>query len=96
MDNLDIKGIRDDEPRNPGRRMKLSRGRKTFVLQSRYVHNPKHHAADLWFLLEAAEQWYTHSRYHTESALDQAYTAMVKKDKNDPLRIWGRQEFRKI
>ena len=93
-DNLDIFGIEDDAPR---RRGKKRGGRKPFVLQARYVRGPKHRPSyGLTWLFKSLEHWYTHSRYRTESARDQAYAALVKKAKSDPLQGLSRQEFRKL
>jgi len=94
VDNLSIKGIRDDEPI---RRGKKSRGRKPFVIQSRSVPGPNHQGSlYLSRLFRSLRYWHTYSRYQTKVARDQAYTALVKKAKNDRLGGWSRQEFRKI
>lgn len=95
MDNLNIKGIRDEEP--PARRGKKARDRKRFVLESRFMPGPKcRPGPGLGWLFRGLQKWYTHSRYHTASARDQAYAALVKKSGKDRMRHWTRQEFRKV
>jgi len=93
LDNLSIKGIEDDEP---VRRGKKRRGRKPFVIQTRFVPGPNHrHSVGISRLFRSLKNWHTHSRYHTESARDQAYATLVKKAEVYHLRGWSRQEFRK-
>ena len=76
-DNLSIHGIEDDDP---PRRGKKNRGRKGFVLQARSIAGPGYvPTSGLHWLWKSLQNWYTHSRYHTESARDQAYTALVKR-----------------
>ncbi len=91
-DNLKIKGIEDDE--RPARRGKKARGRKAFVLQTRWVRGPNYRAGGLSFMFRDMEKWHTHSRYHTKLARDQAYAALVKKAKISHLRGWRNQEYR--
>lgn len=78
-DNLSIKGIEDDSCR-PYRRKKSSR--KKFGIQARFLSPSR-------FL----RGWYTHGRYRTESARDDAYAALVKKTEGC---IWLKREFRKV
>ncbi len=93
-DNLANFGIEDDTPRRRGKK----RGRrKPFVLQARFVRGPdRRPSTGLTWLFRSLEHWYTHSRYRTESARDQAYAALVKKAENDPFQGWSKQEFRKL
>jgi hypothetical protein len=79
MDNLNIKGIESDEPAKPRRSKK--RGRKKFVVQFRFPS---------WATREPTP-WYTHSRYHTESARDEAHAALVRNVENC---WWDKREFR--
>jgi len=80
-DNLSTHGIESDEAR---RRGKKNRGRKGFVLQARSVAGPGYRSTSgLGWLWKSLQKWYTHSRYHTESARDQAYAALVRKDAAD-------------
>lgn len=81
MDNLNIKGLREDEPRLRGKKRS---GRKRFVIQARSVAGPAFRKSEgLSWLWMSLKEWYTHSRYHTESARDEAYTALVKKEENN-------------
>lgn len=91
-DNLHIKGISDEEP--PARRGKKSRGRKGFVLQTRWVKGTDHQKGCLDFLFKSLEKWHLHSRYHTKLARDQACAALVKKAKVCHLLGWRHQEYR--
>jgi len=93
LDNLNIKGIRDDEPFRHG---KKSRGRKQFVLQTRWAPGPNYRKEAMGWLWRSLREWHTHSRYHTESARDQAYTALVKKAEVCHLREWSYMEYRKV
>lgn len=92
MDNLNIRGIEDDKPR---RRGKKRRGRKPFVLETRWVPGPNYIENGLKFLFERHEKWSTYSRYHTESARDSAYAALVKKETVSHTSGWVRAEYRK-
>ena len=93
MDNLNIKGIENDAPRRRGKK----RGRKPFVLQARFVPGPNYRRSPgLGWLFRTLAHWYTHSRYHTESARDQAYAALVKKADVDHMRDWHHAEYRKL
>jgi len=93
MDNLNIKGIREDGP--PARRGKKARGRKQFVIQSRYRPGPGYRPTGLGFLFRRFEDWSTHSRYHTESARDEALAALVKRARVSYMRHITRIEYRK-
>ena len=93
MDTLKNKGLREDEPRRRGSRKKV--GRKRFVLQSRYQPGPDYRPTGLGFLFKRFENWSTHSRYHTASARDQAYAALVKHAAVSYMRRWTRIEYRK-
>ena len=78
-DNLSIKGIESDEP---GRRRRKKSGRKKFSVQARFLSTSR-------FL----RGWYTHGRYRTAAARDDAYAALVKKTENCN---WLKREFRKV
>ncbi len=91
-DNQSIHGIRDDEP---ARRGKKRRGRKQFVLQTRWVRGLSQRG-DIGWLFRSLEKWHIHSRYHTESARDMAYTALVKKAAVCSWRVWTNMEYRKV
>jgi hypothetical protein len=94
MDNLNIKGIRDDEPHVRGRIRPRGKKRKPFVIESRIVYPddiPRHSI----FPALGLNDWSVHCRYHTESARDQAYAAMVKKENTARIPRWGYWEFRK-
>jgi hypothetical protein len=92
MDNLNIKGIREDDYRRRGNRKK---GRKRFSIQSRHRPGPTYRPTGLGFLWRRFENWSTHSRYHTASARDTAYAALVKKAAVSHMRSWVRIEYRK-
>ena len=93
-DNLNIKGIAD-ETQKKGRQRK-NRGKKRFALESRYVYTRRAlRSPGLGWLFRGLRDWYTHSRYHTESARDEAYAAMVKKAANERDSRLGHHEFRK-
>ena len=68
-DNLNIKGIESDAPR--GRRSK-SRGkqRKLYIIECIFP---------VLSFVNRERTWEVWGRYRTESARDQAYTALVKK-----------------
>ena len=93
MDNLKNKGIREDDFRRRGNRKKI--GRKRFVLQSRHRPGPAYRPTGLGFLFRHFEDWSTHSRYHTASARDEAYAALVKRQKVSYMRHWTFIEYRK-
>lgn len=94
LDNLNIKGVKDDTAK--GGRQRKNRGRKAFVLQARYVYKRRAlHSPGLGWLFRRLQNWYTHSRYSTESARDEAYAAMVKKARSLDDHI-SRQEYRKL
>ncbi len=92
MDNLGNRGIREDDYRRRGNRKRL--GRKRFIIQSRYRPGPDYHPTGLGFLFRHFENWSTHSRYHTASARDTAYAALVKKEAVSMMRHWTRIEYR--
>ncbi len=94
-DNLSIHGLTDDKPK--GGRQKKNRGRKMFVLQARYVYTRRAlRSPGLGWLFRGLRDWYTHSRYATESARDEAYAALVRKAENEADSMLGHQEFRKL
>ena len=93
MDNLNIKGVREDEPRRRGNRKKV--GRKKFFVESRYRPGPDYRPSGLDFLFRYWADWSIHSRYHTASARDEAYAALVKKSNVGYIRHWTRFEYRK-
>ncbi len=89
-DNLAIKGIQIDEPKQ-GRRLKpRGKVRKSFTIEYRFLI-PKRSILR-WQL--NLEKWGTWGRYTTAARRDQAYAFMVKKEK-DRLPSWGRWEYRK-
>jgi hypothetical protein len=86
-DNLAIKGIEDDTPR---RRGKKCRSRKLFAIESRYRPDDRRSV----FRCLNLYSWWVHGHYETASRRDQAYAALVKKEKN-ARRPWGRITYRK-
>lgn len=92
MDNLNIKGIRENEP--PARRGKKSRGRKLFAIESRLVHDPDAPKRLVSRQLGLGK-WWVWSRYETALRRDQAYAALVRKESDSNLPRWARWEFRK-
>ena len=88
MDNQANKGIESDLPKQGRRR--ATRGRKPFVLESRFVPGPERPvSAFMWRMYN----WHTWGRYHTQAARDEAYTSLVKKAESTS---WSRQEYRKV
>ena len=93
MDNLNIKGIEDDKPRRRGTKR---HGRKGFVLEARLVRGSGYRpSTGLCELFRSMMEWHIHSRYHTESARDQAYASLVRKATVDHMRNWMTHEYRK-
>ncbi len=93
MDNLGNRGIREDEPRRRGNRKKI--GRKKFFVESQYRPGPDSRPSGLGFLFRHFADWSVHSRYHTASARDEAYAALVKKAAVSYMRHITRIEYRK-
>ncbi len=92
-DNLNIKGIRDDDP--PARRGKRSRGRKPFAIESRLMYPKDEHPNSIFRTLNL-DGWWVHGRYETAARRDQAYAALVKKEAAGPENRWGYWEYRKL
>ena len=95
-DNLDIKGIADEEqPRGEKFRTKGKR-KKPYGIETRTLHDrPRKYSI---FRTLKLHLWYGFSRYETRDRRDQALAALVKKDKNGHMRqrFGIRQEFRKV
>ncbi len=80
MDNLNIKGIRDDEPHARGKARPRGKVRKLFVLESRI----ERHVSDGLAKTLGLWDWWVHSRYTTRARRDQAHAALVKKVPSQP------------
>ena len=93
-DNLNIKGIRDDEPRKRGRAHPRGKRPKPFVVEGRIVYPENEHPNSDFRTLGLGE-WWVHGRYETASRRDQAYAAMVKKEATSRIPRWGYWAFRK-
>lgn len=93
-DNLNIKGIREDEPHERGRAHPHGKHRKTFVVESRIVYPENEHPNSVFRTLGLGG-WWVHGRYATASRRDQAYAALVKKEATSRIPRWGHWEFRK-
>lgn len=93
-DNLNIKGIRDDEPHARGRAHPRGKRRKPFVIESRIV-SPEDAPKECVFRALGLGEWWAHGRYETASRRDQAYAAMVKKENMARIPHWGHWEYRK-
>ena len=85
LDNLNIKGIRDDEPTRWG---KKCRGRKPYVLECQMIH-PE--IAPPIFGLRGWQVW---GRYETAVRRDQAYAALVRREESTH-HPWGHITYRK-
>lgn len=93
VDNLNIKGIREDEP--PRRRGKTrGKARKPFAIESRLVHDPDASRHCVMRQLGLGE-WWVCRRYTTATRRDQAYAALVKKEAAGRLPRWAHWEYRK-
>ncbi len=90
LDNLNIKGIRDDEL---ARRGKKRRGHKPFVIECRIVY--PENAKDSVFRVLNMDRWGVQARYETAVRRDQAYAALVRKEEAGRLPRWGHWEYRK-
>ncbi len=92
MDNLNIKGIEDDNPRRRGKTR--GKARRPFAIEARLVHDP-----DAPSILVSRQlglgKWWVRGRYTTSSRRDQAYAALVKKEASSHIPRWARWEFRK-
>jgi len=87
LDNLNIKGIRDDEP---VRRGKKRGGRKPFAIEAHLDHDP-----DALMRQLSLDRWWVWRRYETASRRDQAYATLVKKEQTNHIPQWGHWEYRK-
>lgn len=94
MDNLNIKGIREDEPHVRGHIRPRGKARKLFAIESRLVHDPDA-PKQLVSRQLGLGGWWVHGRYKTASRRDQAYAAMVRKEADSNFPRWARWEFRK-
>lgn len=94
-DNLNIKGIEDDQPRPGYGRKPKGKRRKLYAIECRVFHeNPKPHTV---FHTLGLYNWWVHSRYETRARRDQALAVLVKKADNDHLKKWGiRHEYRAL
>ncbi len=90
-DNLNIKGIREDEPPARGRAHPRGKARKPFALECRLKRSvPDSLARQL-----GRGDWWVWGRYTTAARRDQAHAALVKKEETNPIPRWGHWEFRK-
>lgn len=93
-DNLNIKGIRDDEPHARGRAHPHGKRRKPFALECRLVHDPDAHPNCIFSTLSLGE-WWVWRRYTTASRRDQAYATLVRKEEAGRISRWSRWGYRK-
>jgi hypothetical protein len=94
MDNLNIKGIREDEPHVRGRAHPRDKKRKPFAIEARLGHDsdaPKQLVSRQLGLGD----WGVWGRYKTAAHRDQAYAALVKREAANRLPRWGSWEYRK-
>jgi hypothetical protein len=93
MDNLNIYGIPDDEPR-PSRGKPRGKRRKPFAIECRLVPNPNTDSSTVMRARLGLRTWWTWGRYETATRRDQAYAALVKKQLSTPP-YWWKWEYRK-
>lgn len=93
-DNLNIKGIRDDEPHARGRARPRGRQRKLFAIEGRNVY-PEDASTNCVFRALGLGEWWVHGRYETASRRDQAYAALVRREAASRIPRWGCWEYRK-
>ena len=95
-DNLDIKGIADEEQPRGDKFKTRGKRKKPWAIESRTLHDNPTPGSVFWTL--KLHEWYVFSRYETRARRDQAHAALVRKDENGHMRSrFGIiQEYRKV
>ncbi len=92
MDNLNIKGIESDV--SPGKFKARGKRRKPYIIESRLTGAEGLHPRNVFHSLKL-EAWWVRSRYTTATRRDQAYAALVKKERNSYVN-WANWHYRKV
>ena len=90
MDNLSIKGIESDV--SPGKFKARGQTKKPYTIESRLT--PPSHPLSVFHSFEKLREWWVRSRYPTAARRDQAYAALVKKERSNGS-PWAHWEYRK-